>query len=448
MNLKVSKEINDVLDKFTKAGYKIYIIGGSVRDLLINRQTLDWDFTTSAKPDEILDLFPQGYYDNKFGTVGIPLTKNINESLKIEITTMRKEGDYKNFRHPLEVSWTDEILEDLKRRDFTINSMALDQNLTLYDPFHGQSDLEERIIRAVGSPQKRFSEDALRMMRAIRIASQIGFKIEEKTFQAIVDNCDLITQISPERIRDELFKILSSENPTLGIELLKKSKILKLILPEVEKCFGIVQEGSKHDRIYDIGEHLLSSLKHSPSADPLVNLAILLHDIGKVPTVKIEPSGNVTFYNHDLVGGEMILKISQRLKLSNEQTDKLYKLVRWHLFTVNENQTDAAIRRFVKNIGRENIDDMIALRIADRLGGGTQKAVSWRMEKFQQRIKEVLKKPFSITDLKVNGYDIMKVLNIPPSRKVGEILDALFKEVLEDSNKNNREYLLQRIEKL
>ncbi|MCR4305675.1 MAG: HD domain-containing protein, partial [Candidatus Daviesbacteria bacterium] len=222
----------------------------------------------------------------------------------------------------------------------------------------------------------------------------------------------------------------------------------KLILPELESCFGIVQEGPKHDRIYDIGEHSFLALKHTPSKDPLVRFAALLHDIGKVNTVRTDPSGNVTFYNHDVEGGKLALKIAGKFNLSKKQTDKLYRLIRWHLFTVDENQTDSAIRRFIKNVGLENIEDMIALRIGDRLGGGTQKAVSWRMEKFEERIKEVLKKPFSISDLKINGKDVMETLNIQPGPKVGKILNKLFEEVLEDASKNNKDYLLKRIHQL
>ncbi|MDP3733252.1 MAG: HD domain-containing protein, partial [Candidatus Daviesbacteria bacterium] len=209
-----------------------------------------------------------------------------------------------------------------------------------------------------------------------------------------------------------------------------------------------VQEGPKHDRIYDIGEHSLLSLKLCPSKDPLVRLAALLHDIGKVETVKTAADGNVTFYNHDVVGGKLIQKIAKRFNLSKKQTDKLYCLVRWHLFTVDERQTDSAIRRFITNVGKDYIDDIMAVRIGDRLGGGTQKAVSWRMEEFQKRIKEVLKKPFSISDLKMNGNDVMKVLKLKPGPKVGEILQKLFEEVLEDASKNNRGYLLGRIKQI
>jgi putative nucleotidyltransferase with HDIG domain len=285
-------------------------------------------------------------------------------------------------------------------------------------------------------------------MRAIRIATQLEFEIEEKTWQAIKQNAGLITKIASERIRDELLKIFVSTNPYIGIIKLREAGILQLIFPELEKCFGISQEGPKHARIYDIGEHSFLTLRYTQSNDPLVKLAALLHDIGKVETVRIEKDGNVTFYNHDVISGRLILQIAKRFNFSKKQTDKLFRLVRWHLFTVDEKLTDAAIRRYIKNVGRENLDDMMALRVGDRLGGGTEKPTSWRMEKFKERIKQVLKKPFTVADLKISGHDVMKILNIPAGPKVGEILNKLFAEVLEDSSKNNKTYLLETIKKL
>ncbi|OGE29353.1 hypothetical protein A2867_03300 [Candidatus Daviesbacteria bacterium RIFCSPHIGHO2_01_FULL_40_11] len=443
MNYTLPNEVKMILDKFQEAKFQIYIVGGAVRNLLMKSNVSDWDFTTDAKPEEILKIFPEGFYDNKFGTVGV--SSNLGN---LEITTMRKEGIYKDYRHPVNVSWTNKIEEDLARRDFSINAIALSQTSEIIDPFNGQDDIKNKIIKAVGNPTQRFKEDALRLIRAIRIATELEFEIDPKTAQAIKENAHLIKEVANERIREELFKLLESSNPFRGITKLRETGMLKIILPGLENCFGIVQEGPKHDRVYDIGEHSLLTLKHTPSNDPLVRLAALLHDIGKVDTVKTAPDGNVTFYNHDVVGGKLVLKIAKRFNLSKKQTDKLYRLVRWHLFTVDENQTDSAIRRFIKNVGKENIKDIMALRIGDRLGGGTQKAISWRMEKFEERIKQILKKPFSISDLKVNGNDVMKTLNIKPGPKIGEILNKLFEEVLEDSSKNKKELLLEKIKQL
>ncbi len=469
MNYSLPNEVKNILEKFKKAKFQIYIVGGAVRDLLMEKGVKDWDFTTDAKPEEIIKLFPEGFYDNKFGTVGIPIEVGkdtldggrlkrsvIHDSSEVEvyeITTMRKEGVYKDYRHPDKVAWTDKIEQDLGRRDFTVNAIALsviptNVGIQLTDPFNGQQDMKDKIIKAVGDPGKRFQEDALRLIRAIRIATQLEFDIDEKTYSAIKKNAHLLKEVSRERIRDELFKILASGNPHSGIVKLRETGLLQIILPELERCFGIVQEGPKHDRVYDIGNHSLLTLQHTPSTDPLTRFAALLHDIGKPDTVNTAQDGNVTFYHHDVIGGKLILKIGKKFNLSKKQKDKLYRLVRWHLFTVDENQTDSAIRRFIKNVGLDYIEDMMALRIGDRLGGGTQKAVSWRMEKFADRIKQVLKKPFSISDLKVNGHDVMEVLKIKPGPKVGEILQKLFEEVLEDSSKNNRNYLIDRMKEL
>ncbi len=451
MNYTLPAKVKNILDKFTKANFQIYIVGGAVRDLLMGKEVKDWDFTANAKPEEILKVLPEGFYDNRFGTVGLVVGNGI-----FEITTMRKEGIYKDHRHPVEVSWTDKIEDDLARRDFTINAMALSIGGQVIDPYLGQRDLKDKLIRAVGNPNKRFQEDALRLLRAIRFASQLEFEIDEETFQAIKKNASLLKEIANERIRDELLKILESANPHstgseqayIGIIRLREVGILQIILPELERCFGIIQQGPKHTRVYDIGEHSLLTLKHTPSANPLVRLASLLHDVGKPQTFKTEADGNVTFYGHDVRGGKIVLDIAKRFNLSKKQLDKLFKLVRFHMFTVDERQTDSAIRRFIKNVGVENIEDMMALRIGDRLGGGTQTETSWRMEKFASRIKQVLKKPFSVSDLKINGKDVMDILKIKPGPKVGEILQKLFEEVLEDSSKNKREYLLDRIKNL
>ncbi len=448
MDFKLPEEVKTILERFTEAGFQIYIVGGAPRDLILGREVTDWDFTTDAKPEQILKILPNGFYNNQFGTVGIPAN---SLHTVFEITTMRKEGGYTDFRHPSNIAWTDKIEEDLKRRDFTINAMALTykdavgKSLKLVDPFNGQQDLANKLIRAAGDPRLRFEEDALRLMRAIRFAAQLEFTIEPQTFQAVKENAGLIHQISWERIRDELFKILATDHPYEGVWLLRVTGLLGHILPEVERCFGVVQQGPKHDRVYDIGEHSLLSLKYCPSKNPLVRFATLIHDIGKTDTAAVQPDGNVTFYGHDVVGGRLAKQVAQRLKLSKKEAEKLVTLVRWHLFTVDENQTDSAIRRFVKNVGVENVSDMMDLRIADRLGGGTQRPVSWRMEKFKEKIDKVLQKPFLISDLKIDGNDVMQTLNLKPGPKVGEILNKLFKEVLEDDSKNDRNYLMEKL---
>lgn len=444
MKIDIPTNISQALDRLIDQNHQVYLVGGAVRDFLLNKPLKDWDFTTDATPDEMLAIFPDAFYKNNFGTVSIPI-----ESVVLEITTMRQESDYQDNRHPAQLNWTKDISQDLQRRDFTINAMAMkyqqQQFNQIIDPFNGQQDLNDKIIKAVGNPVTRFNEDALRLMRAVRFAAQLGFSIEQNTLQAISKQADLLNNISHERIRDEFIKILETDNYYDGVVMLRHCRLLRIFLPEVENCFGVVQEGPKHDRVYDIGEHLMLSLKYCPSADPIIRLVCLLHDIGKPATYRQDQTGNVTFYHHEVVGAQIAEQICERLRLSRSQTDLIVTLIRWHMFSVDENQTDAAIRRIIRHIKQPNVPAMLALREADRLGGGTQNPTSWRLEKFKKRIIELTTDRFTIQDLKVNGQDVMQTLSIKPSRQVGEILEQLFNEVEQDMSKNDREYLLNRI---
>lgn len=435
---------------FKNNGYECYAVGGSVRDLLLERPTHDWDFTTSATPEEIQKLFPDSFYDNSFGTVGI---KSRDEDLKTKdvyhITPFRTEGNYSDSRHPDSVAWGKDLLEDLSRRDFTVNAMAIDLDLKtgdtkIIDPYGGQHDLDYGDIRAVGDPNKRFSEDALRLMRAIRFATQLTFKIEDKTWEAIRANASAITKISSERIRDELIKILSADFPADGIRLLYNAGLLEHILPELVKGAGMTQKGTHHKD--DVLTHSIKALEHCKSSNWVVRFATLIHDIGK-PATFVERNGKATFYNHETTGAHIAKAICDRLHFSKADKDKVYMLVRWHMFSVSEFLTDAAVRRFIRRIGPENTTDMIDLRIADRLGSGSRET-SWRLEDFKKRIIEVQKHIPSVTDLKVNGKDVMEVLKLSPGPKVGEILATLFEEIMEDPAKNEREYLLKRIKEI
>lgn len=446
MNIKLPEYVETILEKIEEAGFEAYVVGGAVRDLLLGKISDDWDFTTNASPEEIMSVFPDGFYDNKFGTVGYSHESSPNP---YEITTFRTEHGYSDNRRPDKVVWGKSLEEDLERRDFTINSIALQKlessgKYRLIDPFNGQKDLEKKLIRAVGDPQLRFNEDALRMMRAIRIASQIGFNIEGKTIDAIKQNATLINKIAKERIKDELFKILSSPTPSEGVALLKESGLLIEILPELEKCFGVEQKSPQRHHKYDVGTHLLYSLKFCSSINPVVRFACLIHDIGKPQTYKVLPNGVVTFYNHEMVGTKITSNIADRLRLSKKEKEKLVTLVRWHQFSVGEMQTDTAIRRFIKNVGLENVEDMLILRTADRLGSGASET-SWRTEDFKKRIIEVQKEPFSIKDLKINGLDVMRELNISSGPRVGEILGKLFESVENKKIKNEKKSLLKEL---
>lgn len=444
----MDKTILDILKKFEEGGYEIAVVGGAVRDILAKREVNDWDLTTNAKPEEILKLFPNAFYNNRFGTVGIKSGEKI-----VEVTTYRKEQKYSDGRHPDKVVWGEYLEEDLARRDFTINSIALrfergkirDEAV---DPYSGQKDLQAKLIRTVGDPNERFGEDGLRLLRAIRFAATLGFEIESETKRALSENAKLISKISGERIRDELFKIIESDFNDEGILLARESGILLQIMPELEVCFEVEQKSPKRHHVFDVGTHCVMSMKHCPSAKTIVRFATLLHDIGKAKVADVTSEGVRTFYNHEVVGARQANEITKRFHLSRADAEKVFKLVRWHQFSVNEDQTDKALRRFIKNVGLENVEDMMDLRIGDRLGGGLQQAESWRLKLFRKRISDVLKKPFTIADLKISGHDVMKILKLKPGPEVGDILKILFEEVIEDDKKNTKEYLLKRLKEI
>ena len=432
--IKLPQQAQNLIALLIKAGFEAYAVGGSVRDILMGRETHGWDFTTNAIPEQILKVFPDSFYDNQFGTVGIKMPDDI-----FEITTYRSEKGYADHRHPDKITWGKTLEEDLSRRDFTINAIAFDGK-TIIDPYDGQKDITEKIIRTVGNPAERFAEDALRLMRAVRIASELGFMIEQGTLTAIKKNSPTIQQISTERIHDELLRILASPYAADGILLLKNTTLLHEIIPELEEAFNIGQKSPQRHHIYDVGTHSVMALKHCASADPIVRFATLLHDIGKVKTFAIK-NNVVTFYNHEVVSTKMAKQIVTRLKFSKKDSERVLTLIRWHQFTVDERQTDSALRRFIRHVGKENLEDMLALRIGDRLGGGARET-SWRLELFKKRLEEVQKQPFTVADLKINGFDVMKKLNLKPGPKVGEVLGTLFREVEAGKLKNEREKLL------
>ncbi len=449
---ELKKEIVPIYKKVRDAGFEVYLVGGCVRDLIMGRPITDWDLTTNATPEQIQSLFPDSFYENTFGTVGVELSDSKHY---VEITTYRKDREYKDFRHPESVEWGTSLTDDLERRDFTVNAIAAaipdythPTHFDFVDPFEGRKDIEKKVIKAVGDPSKRFQEDALRLMRAIRFATQLHFTIDETTWDAIVNNAELIKHVSKERIRDELFKILSSHHPYIGIRLLDEAGILAIILPDLVKGKGISQVRPGRHHTTDVFTHNILSLKECPSTDPLVRLATLLHDVGKSEVVSYDENGYVIFYNHEVAGARIAAKIADDLRLSKKQKEKLVTLIRWHMFPVHEHLSDSAIRRFIRRVGVENVSDMMDLRIGDRLGGGTQTAESWRLKLFKERLEKELHPPFSINDLAIDGNDVMNILNISPGPQVGKILKILFEEVDEDLSKNNREYLEDRVKEL
>ena len=525
MSLNLPFEILYILYLLNKNGFTAFLVGGAVRDLVMNCKPeliKDYDFTTNAIPQEIQKIFKDSFYENKFGTVSITHekllelikknyqlpsknlshlftqavpsnnriidlknAKKIHVSLKdkadniqaeekpannklapFEITTFRSDGKYLDHRRPEEVTFGESIKEDLERRDFTINALAVEvdqeylrkifsektiqtsylienDQFTLIDHHHGQADLNKRIIRTVGKPDQRFAEDALRMLRAIRLAVQLNMDIDTETYFAIKFHKDSLKFVSFERIRDEFLKILSSENPAKGMEMLHEAGLLKQIIPELYSGIDMQQKGH---HTTDVWTHSIDALRYCPSSDPIVRLAALLHDIGKPPSYK-EENSEITFYNHDILGSRLASKIANRLRLSKKEVQRVFILVRYHMFHYQEHHSDASIRRFIRRVGFENIDDILDLREGDRLGSGAKKT-SWRLEEMKQRIIEQLNQPMGLDDLNINGNDLMSELKLKPGPILGEILDKLLEKVLEKPELNSKEQLLKEAQKL
>ena len=452
----IPKEVKSIIKTLEDKGFEAYAVGGCVRDFLRAVVPNDWDVTTSARPEDIQKLFPHNFYNNKFGTVTVINNKAKDENLRnIEITTYRIDTGYSDKRHPDQVIFTPNLKEDLARRDFTINAMALKVEsrksvkskaaYEIIDPFVGQEDLKNKTIRAVGDAGKRFNEDALRMLRAVRFSAQLGFEIEKGTLDAIEKNRDLLKFVSEERIRDEFSKIILSDRPYEGVELLRKTGLLRYIVPELEAGIGVSQ--NRH-HIYTIYEHSVLSLKFCPSPKLEVRLAALLHDIAK-PQTKAGSGPDATFYNHDFVGAKFTEKILSRLKYPGSVIKLVSLLVKNHMFYYNVDEvSEAGVRRLISRVGKENLKDLMDLRIADRLGSGVPKAKPYKLRHLEYLIHKVSKDPISPKMLKVNGKDIMDILKIEPSKKVGLILDVLLSEILEDPKRNTKKYLTKRIKEL
>jgi poly(A) polymerase/tRNA nucleotidyltransferase (CCA-adding enzyme) len=448
--MTIPKEVKLIIEKLEKAGFEAYIVGGCVRDFLLEQEPKDWDVTTNAKPEEIQKVFPNSFYENNFLTVTARTGSKKPELAEVEITTYRFEAEYSDKRHPDEVKYAKTLQEDLSRRDFTINAMALrlgsgQAKKEVIDLFEGQKDLKNKIIRTVGNPEERFSEDALRTLRAVRFATTLGFEIEEKTGQAIKKNSIWLEAISQERIRDEFIKIIMADpstgsGPAGGIELLRELGLLKYIMPELLENYGVAQ--NKH-HIYDCYQHAVKSLEYAAKENfnMYVRLASLLHDIAK-PRVKAGEGEEATFYNHEIVGAKITFQILNRLKFSKKEVEKITKLVRYHLFYYNVDEVgEASVRRLVRNMGAENMEELLQVRQADRIGSGVPKAEPYKLRHLKYLIDKVSQDPISAKMLKINGNDLMKILEIKPGPKIGQILDILLGYVLDDPKNNSKEFL-------
>lgn len=445
--MNIPQEVKLILEKLEENGFEGFIVGGCVRDLLMGETPKDWDITTNALPEEIQKLFPDSFYENEFGTVGIKTRSEEEKLAVVEATTYRTESKYTDKRHPDKIKFAQKLEDDLKRRDFTINAVAMDKRGKLKDFFGGQDDLKKKTIRAVGNPEERFAEDALRMMRAVRLATILDFQINPATLEAIKKNHESLRRISAERIHDELIKIINSSRADQGIELLRETALMKYVIPELLEGVG-VEQNLHH--IYTVWEHNVRALKYAVEQDYSLEVRIgsLLHDVGK-PRSKRGEGRHSTFYGHEVIGAKMTAQIVDRLRFPKEQANKITKLVRWHLFYYNPGEvTESSVRRLVAHIGQENVQDLLKVREADRIGSGVPKAIPYKLRHLKFMIDKVARDPISPKMLKINGTEIMSLLNLPPGPKIGLITNALMEDVLEEPAKNTKEDLENRIREL
>ncbi|OGC23001.1 hypothetical protein A2291_00935 [candidate division WOR-1 bacterium RIFOXYB2_FULL_42_35] len=427
----------EIIKQLNASDHQAYLVGGCIRDLRLGLKVNEWDIATSAHPEEVTKLFkkvvPTGI---DYGTVTILLKDG-----QYEVTTFRSDENYLDGRHPDNVVFTTDIHQDLSRRDFTINALAYDPlTKELVDDFEGQKDLKRKIIRAIGNPVERFSEDGLRSIRACRFAAKLNFKIEPNTLAAITKTINVTKKIARERVHDELVKILATDKPSIAFELMRKSGLLTLILPELEKGCGIKQPPNFHK--FDVYWHNLKACDAAPKGNLIVRLAALLHDISKPACKK-----DYTFYGHDQAGAKSAETILKRLKFSNADIKKTTNLIAQHMFNYTSGWTDAAVRRFIRRIGGvENIADLFAVRLADTKAMKSKIGTKY-LQELKKRINKIVRaeNALHVRDLKVDGQDVMLTLKISAGPKVGEVLNALLEKVLDDPQLNERKTLLELI---
>ena len=437
-NRAFPKDLINIVKTIKKSGFQCYIVGGGIRDLMLHLKPKVWDLTTDASPQKVSKLFkkviPTGI---KYGTVTVIINK-----IPYEITTFRSDEKYVDGRHPSKVIFSKDLKKDLSRRDFTINAIAYDPTTKeLVDIFGGKKDLKAKLIRAVGNPVERFREDGLRPIRACRFAAKLNFKIEKKTLDAISECLSIAKKVSPERVHDELMRMLEADKPSIGIDLMRKSGLLSIYIPELLKGVGVKQPKPFHKD--DVYWHDLYTCDAVSKDKPALRLAALFHDIAK-PQCKV----GYTFYNHEVMGAEMAQTIMKRLKFSNAHIEYVANIIRHHMFNYEPKWSDAAVRRFIRRIGLSYADDIFDLRIADI------KAMGRRVEPghprgLRNRIKKVIREQnaLHIRDLKVNGNDVMKTLHIKPGPKVGEVLNKLLEKVLDNPELNIKPKLIDLIQK-
>lgn len=425
------------------AGGQAWLVGGAVRDLLLDRPVGDWDLATDLLPERVVELFPRTLEIGlRFGTVLV-----LRDGLPYEVTTFRSDGIYTDARRPDSVQFATRIEDDLIRRDFTINALAYDpMEDRLVDPALGLEDLGRGWIRAVGVPEDRFREDALRLLRAVRFASQLGFDLEPRTYAALVPNAPNLEKIAAERIRQELDKLLEGPFAGSALDLMFETGLLRRVLPELAASYGVPQ--NPH-HAHDVFYHTLAALESAPPGKRIVRLAALFHDLGK-PETREQREETAAFYGHQFASERLAEKAMRRLRYPTEETGRVRHLVRHHMFHYRPEWTDSAIRRFLRDVGEEHLPDLFALRSADTMGNGLRKRLAPELDEFRRRIREEIEKRNALTvrDLAVDGHDLMAEFGISPGPEIGRILRELLEEVLDDPDRNVRETLLARAAEL
>lgn len=438
--IQLPEKVKFIIDTIMEAGYEAYAVGGCIRDFILGRTPDDWDITTSAKPDQVKALFPRTIDTGiQHGTVTVMLDKE-----GFEVTTYRIDGEYEDGRHPKEVTFTANLVEDLKRRDFTINAMAYNDKAGLVDVFEGMRDIEKKVIRCVGDPIQRFTEDALRLMRAVRFSAQLGYEIEEKTLDAMRELSLNLVHISAERIQSELIKLVISPHPE-KLRIAYKTGITKIILPEFDACMETEQNNPHH--CYSVGEHTLRAMQEI-RADKVLRLAMLFHDIGKPGTLTVDEEGIVHFHGHPALSEKMTRDILKRLKFDNDTIYMTTNLVRYHDYDVEPGPK--YVRRAIMKIGEDVFPLLFDVKLADIKAQSTymRKEKVERLEAVRQVYEEVVaqKQCVSLKTLAVTGKDLMREMGMQPGPEIGLILKKLLDLVIEDPSLNEREILIKAAE--
>lgn len=430
---EIPAPVRELLVTLWRGGHAAYVVGGCLRDALLGREPADWDLTTDAPPERIQALFPHSIYENRFGTVVVRHTGS-----QYEITAFRRDVSYSDFRHPDAVEFGDSIEEDLARRDFTVNAMAWGarsgEEPSFIDPHGGRDDLVHRLLRAVGEPDKRFREDALRMVRAVRLAATLEFDVEAGTLAAISRHAELAAHLSGERIGAELMKLLGAPRPSVGLRLMADSGLLAVLAPDLDRQRGVSQNKLPGEDLWD---HTLRTVDAAPNR-PLVRLAALMHDVGKPDTLV---GGH--FHNHESVGAVMARNYVGRLHAPRALQERVAHLVLHHMFMYQPNWTDAAVRRFIRKIGPGSVDDLLALRAADNQGSGLP-ADAGDLAELASRIESQLAANMVLgrNDLAADGDDLMAELGLAQGPLLGDLLDELTERVIAEPALNDREILL------